>query len=187
MGEKLYRRRRRRAYLDDFQINEDGTYEYAGGRYVYEGTDLQALKRTMSIQAGIMVFSVFLAGCLPAPGLTSPVVLIPYALSLAFSVAAGWSLIRLCKGGNPMRTYIYKETVLRLPTRALIAAGSAALALVGELVFVLYRGYMRGLLRAPGFFLSLTVTLIASALLYKSAKAMRWTPEKKQEERRSHA
>ncbi len=180
MAKKLYQKKRgRRAYLDDFQVNEDGTWVYTGGRYVYQGTDFSSAKKRLGIYAGLMLISAIGAGCLPAPGLTTPLVLIPYALAAAFSVSSCLAFIRLCRGGNPMRTYAYNESVLLLPRRSLITAVSAGASLTGEILFVIQKGYWQGLLRAPGFFLCLIVTFISAVLFNRKAGSMTWTEEKK--------
>lgn len=180
MAKNLYKKRKgRRAYLDDFQINEEGAYEYTGGRYVYPGGDLPSQKRRLLIYGGIMLASVIGGGCLPAPGLNAAVVLIPYALTLIFAVNSCRALFRLCKGGNPMRAYVYKESVARLPKWSLITAVSAGASLTGEILFVIRYGYWKGLLRAPGFFLCLMITFLSSIFLNRASGNMKWEKERK--------
>lgn len=182
MADKIYRRkRRRRAYLDDFQINENGTYEYTGGRYVYQGEDFRPAKIRLGIIAGLMLLSAIMAGCFPAVGINTPLVLIPYAVAAGFAVASCWALIRLVQGGNPMRAYVYQESVLRLPRRALLTAVSSGASLAGELLFVIQNGYWKGLLLAPVFPVCMVITFLTAVLLKTKAEDMKWTEEKREE------
>mgnify|MGYP000217109970 CR=1 FL=1 len=81
------------------------------------------------------------AGMVPAPGAMQQFyVLLPYAGALVAGISAVWALARMSRGGARLRSYVYEETVAKLPLRCLLTGGFAALAAVGECVDVFLNG-----------------------------------------------
>ena len=77
----------------------------------------------------------------PAPGAMQQFyVLLPYAGALVAGISAVWALARMSRGGARLRSYVYEETVAKLPLRCLLTGGFAALAAVGECVDVFLNG-----------------------------------------------
>ena len=81
------------------------------------------------------------AGMVPAPGAMQQFyVLLPYAGALVAGISAVWALARMSRGGARLRSYVYEETVAKLPLRCLLTGGFAALAAVGECMDVFLNG-----------------------------------------------
>ena len=64
----------------------------------------------------------------------------PYAGALVAGISAVWALARMSRGGARLRSYVYEETVAKLPLRCLLTGGFAALAAVGECMDVFLNG-----------------------------------------------
>ena len=81
------------------------------------------------------------AGMVPAPGAMQQFyVLLPYAGALVAGISAVWALARMSRGGARLRSYVYEETVAKLPLRCLLTGVFAALAAVGECMDVFLNG-----------------------------------------------
>lgn len=132
-------RRKRRAYLDQFTKNAAGEYIYEGGHYTFQDTG-KSRKRALTelwLLVGGGTAMVLAGGCIPAPGVGScPYVLVPYVAALIASFSCVWSLGQLTAGGDPMREYVYHDSVEKLPGRALATAVCALLALAGECLYL---------------------------------------------------
>ena len=66
--------------------------------------------------------------------------ILPYAGALVAGISAVWALARMSRGGARLRSYVYEETVAKLPLRCLLTGGFAALAAVGECMDVFLNG-----------------------------------------------
>ena len=81
------------------------------------------------------------AGMVPAPGAMQQFyVLLPYAGALVAGISAVWALARMSRGGARLRSYVYEETVAKLPLRCLLTGVFAALAAVGECMDMFLNG-----------------------------------------------
>ena len=67
-------------------------------------------------------------------------VLLPYAGALVAGISAVWALARMSCGGARLRSYVYEETVAKLPLRCLLTGVFTALAAVGECMDVFLNG-----------------------------------------------
>lgn len=136
-------RRKRRAYLDHFTKNAAGEYIYEGDHYTFQDTG-KSRKRALTelwLLVGCTAAAVLAGGCIPAPGVGNcPYVLVPYVAAIITSFSGIWSLGQITAGGDPMREYVYHDSVEKLPGRALATAACAALALVGEVLFLCLNG-----------------------------------------------
>ena len=124
--------RRGREYLNDFRRDVNGSYLYQGSYRRYTGSMPYAKLR------GLLWA---LAGMVPAPGAMQQFyVLLPYAGALVAGISAVWALARMSRGGARLRSYVYEETVAKLPLRCLLTGVFAALAAVGECMDVFLNG-----------------------------------------------
>ena len=105
-------------------------------------------------------------GCraiLPAPGAMQQFyVLLPYAGALVAGISAVWALARMSRGGARLRSYVYEETVAKLPLRCLLTGVFAALAAVGECMDVFLNGG-QGAIRYAVLFTALAAAAAAAA------------------------
>ena len=124
--------RRGREYLNDFRRDVNGSYLYQGSYRCYTGSMPYAkLRGLLWALCGGALAALAAAGMVPAPGAMQQFyVLLPYAGALA----------RMSRGGARLRSYVYEETVAKLPLRCLLTGGFAALAAVGECMDVFLNG-----------------------------------------------
>lgn len=136
-------RRKRRAYLDHFTKNAAGEYIYEGDHYTYQDTG-KSRKRALTelwLLVGGAAAAILAGGCIPAPGVGNcPYVLVPYVAAIIAVFSCIWSLGQITAGGDPMREYVYHDSVEKLPGRALVTAICAALALAGEVLYLCLNG-----------------------------------------------
>ena len=126
--------RRGREYLNDFRRDVNGSYLYQGSYRRYTGSMPYAKLRGL-------LWALWAAGMVPAPGAMQQFyVLLPYAGALVAGISAVWALARMSRGGARLRSYVYEETVAKLPLRCLLTGGFAALAAVGECMDVFLNG-----------------------------------------------
>lgn len=125
--------RGRRPWLDEIQLGGDGQYAYRGSHMKFSGGD-EAFRRfrlTLGICAALLAVCAVGAGCLNVGTLDNTVwVLVPYMIEVVGTAAFVWSAVRLLLQGNVVRSYIFKQTVQRLPVLTIVTAAAAALTLI---------------------------------------------------------
>ena len=127
-------KRDRRGYLNDFQKDLNGDYQYRGAHCHYAGTaDYSELRRGLWLRCGIGSVLLLAAGCLPgATAGAAAYVTLPYMLALAACGFLIWTLARWTRGGAALRAYVYAQTVKRFPAETLTAAALSALGAAGQ-------------------------------------------------------
>ena len=130
----MARKRERRSYLNDFQKDLNGEYQYRGAHYHYAGAvEYSRLRRSLWLLCGGAAALLLAAGCLPgATKGAAAYVTLPYMLALAVCGCLIWTLARWTRGGAALRAYVYEQTARRLPALALAAGILSALAVVGQ-------------------------------------------------------
>ncbi len=180
MAEK--KKKKRRAYLDAFQKDEKGKYEYRGDFYIWqnEGTELRQELLRLWAACAVMMASLIAAGCVNAPGAVNcAYVLIPYTISFLVGISVCWGMHRLTAGGHPLRAYVYQASIRQIPGRAVCTATGAGAAIAGELVYVLRNGMEE---KTAGFicFILLEGTALAAALsIRRRVCKMKWEKQEK--------
>lgn len=167
MAEK--KKRGRRAYLNDFQKDEKGSYVYQGELYEWKG-ETGMFHRELVLLWGIciaMLAALLMAGCVDAPGAMNCVyVVLPFTASFLLGFSSGWGLWRLTSGGNPLRAYIYEQSVERIPVRIIGTMIGAGTAIAGEIIF-LFRNGFEGKQQEAFLFLLLEGTAFVMALFFR--------------------
>lgn len=165
--------KKHRSYLDDFQRDVNGEYQYRGAHYRYAGMmEYRTLRRSLWLCCGCGSALVLAAGCLPgATAGAAWYVTLPTMLALAACGFLLWTLARWTKGGMTLRAYVHARTVRRLPAEALIAAGMSAFGAVGQGIPLLLGnpanwakiGHFAALAVASGFFIRTHVLMKRTA------------------------
>ncbi len=125
--------RGRRSHLRDFKVDSAGNYVYKGNTYDVQDRETlnRALKLIWAITA-VTSLSVIVQGSIPADGMLNTFyIILPFMLELLCCGLFVYSLIKLTRAGKPLREYIYKATVLKIPARLLalsVFAFASALA-----------------------------------------------------------
>ena len=129
-------RKNKHAYLDDFEKDLNGNYQYRGAHYYYQGTQPRG-----KALAGLWVLCGGGTSCLLAAGFVHGAtahapfwLLLPYMAGLLAGVYVLYLLVRLTAGGDPLRAYIHEQTAQKLPGVCLAAAVLAALTAAAQLV-----------------------------------------------------
>lgn len=156
-------KRGRRSYLDDFQRDVNGEYQYRGAHYRYAGMmEYRTLRRSLWLCCGCGSALVLVAGCLPgATAGAAWYVTLPTMLALVAAGVLLWTTAQWSRGGMTLRAYVHARTVRRLPAEALIAAGMSAFGAVGQGISLLLGnpvnwakiGHFAALAVASGFFI----------------------------------
>ena len=155
--------KKRRSYLDDFQRDVNGEYQYRGAHYRYAGMmEYRTLRRSLWLCCGFGTALVLAAGCLPgATAGAAWYVTLPTMLALVAAGVLLWTTAQWSRGGMTLRAYVHAQTVKRLPAEALIAAGMSAFGAVGQGIALLLEnsvnwakiGHFAALAVASGFFI----------------------------------
>lgn len=155
--------KKHRSYLDDFQRDVNGEYQYRGAHYRYAGMmEYRTLRRSLWLCCGCGSALVLAAGCLPgATAGAAWYVTLPTMLALVAAGVLLWTTAQWSRGGMTLRAYVHARTVRRLPAEALIAAGMSAFGAVGQGISLLLGnpvnwakiGHFAALAVASGFFI----------------------------------
>ena len=171
-------RKNKHAYLDDFEKDLNGNYQYRGAHYRYAGTPSRG--RALSVLwlccGGGAALAVG-AGVLPGATAHAPVwLLLPYMAALITALYAVVVLARLTRGGDPMRAYIHEQTVQKLPFLCVASAVLCGVAAAGQGVAVFADGEQ--LLGTHGVFILFEIAACAAfAAAAGIVKKMPWNRE----------
>ncbi len=174
-SEKKYKGRR--AYLNDFKLNDKGEYNYEGILYAWAG-EKEAYRSTLLTLWVLGVLQMIMsvsAGFVEAPGIMDAFyVILPYIISMVAGVSVLWAVIRMTEGKVPLRAYVYKASVAALPVRSLIVMIAAGIAAVGEICYVIANGTQGKTALIVLFIVLEAVTVISSIGIFKKVQNMPW-------------
>ncbi len=164
-----------RPWLDDIQLDGSGKYAYKGSHMKFSGDEAQRkrfLWRLGLPMAGAAVCTVA-AGCLNVGDADNTMyVLIPYMIEVIAAVAFVWSSVRLLLGGSILRSYVFDQTVKRLPVLAVLLALGAAATLTGAAVFLILHQTIDA---ATAVYLLLHAAVCALSLFgFKALRKAKW-------------
>ena len=141
-GKTPKKRTGRRAYLNDFKLNERGEYVYRGKMMGYAGvTAYGSYLGILAAAAAAMVLLTVGAECLPAAALSKfGLTVIPWLGQMAFVFLAAYAVFKILTGKNPMRAYVYKASVGKLDTRLTLAMAFSFFTALEETIYILIQG-----------------------------------------------
>lgn len=172
MAEK---RRRTKAYLDDFKKTASGEYSYEGALYnMTEEGRKKSLLCLWLLLCGIGVL-LLACGCIPAAGMDHSFwALLPYAASwIAFAFVCN-GMYRMTAGGNPLREYVYEASVQKFPHRLKAVELCAALTIAGDAVYLIRNGFEGKLLYTVIFLLLEALIILLAAVMDRQILKMDW-------------
>ena len=174
------KKKKHRAYLDSFQKNEKGTYEYTGNVYQFQGTKDQEneLRRELLKLWGlctVLMGCLITAGCISAPGMDNCFyVLLPYTAALMAGISEFWALCRLTSGSDPLKEYVYESSVVKMPGRAVLTVSCIGMSMIGELVYICFHG-IGEMMACFCIFVVMNFLAAASAILMRrQIQGMTW-------------
>ena len=172
-------RKKRRAYLQDFVRNADGTYEYVGTAYAYSaenGTPRKAFLARVAVCSAVCAASVALKGTVPSPGTdNSPFVLLPYAACAIAMLIFLWATAGILFSGDPIREYKLERAVRPIMRRAAAFAIAEGLCAVGETVFIIMNGVGDKLIGAIAFYALCALGAASAMYVGRTVSSAKWT------------
>ncbi|MCD7744647.1 MAG: hypothetical protein LUI13_05090 [Lachnospiraceae bacterium] len=168
-------RKGRRAYLDEYEMDDSGRYVYTGTAYVWK-SPRKASMRTLWLLAAASFGAQLAAGCVSNTGMNGRAwVLLPYAAAIAASVSLVWGNYTLADGGEKIPGHIYRKSVEALPIRALLTAVFSSIAIVGELVNLLWQSQFTGSISGALLYaLAEAGSLVFAVLLRIAVRRLEW-------------
>ncbi len=128
----------RRAYLDDFKLQENGEYAYEGALYVYQGDWQKCRKQLWSLCAALGVLTIA-AGVVPSGGMMNTFyVILPYVGEFTAAVFFFYAVLRLTSRDEKIREYIYTKTFDRFNGYFLFLFIFSVMCLLGEAVHMIF-------------------------------------------------
>ena len=167
-------RKNKRAYLDDFQRDLNGNYQYCGAHCHYVG---KTPRKTVLLRLWLLCggAAALTAGAGFVPGATAHVpayVSLSYVAALLAAVYALYTLLRMTAGGEPLRAYLHEQTAEKLPGRCTLAAVLCAVSAAGQGIATLASTQNRASNVTYRVFLVLAAAGYLAAV--KVAKAMKY-------------
>ena len=158
-------KRGRKSYLRDFEKAADGSYVYKGETWRADSTlRRQLLIKLWALQA-VMLLAVLLPGFVTTAGLlNSFYVILPYVFWVISAFYLAYMLGNMTFGGNPLRDYVYKRSVVSYKPCAMAAFAGAFLTALGMSVFLVRGGSGEGVAVC---FACCAAQMIASVLIKK--------------------
>ena len=133
----------RRAYLNDFKLDEQGKYVYRGKMMGYEAEKISygAYLRMITISViGMLLFTVG-AECLPAVSLSRfGLTVIPWLGQMAAVFVTAYGAFKILTGRNPMRSYVYRSSVEKMDGRLAVSMMFSFFTAFEETIYILVKG-----------------------------------------------
>ena len=174
MADKKKKRPGRRDYLNDFHQNVAGEYMNTGQTHAWKSPRSRTLLKLWLCAVAALGTAVA-AGCIPNTGMERRVwALIPYVLMLISSGVQGWFLYKLTDGGDPVRDYVWRASVPRLPTVGIVTGILAFASIVAEIANI-YAPNFAG--RLPFALVLIALDVLAGATsvaLSRTVKGLEW-------------
>ena len=127
-------KKKKRAYLDDFEKEADGTYIYKGYLYRYKGNWKENI-RGLWIRTGLLIAAVVAAGLVPSAGMMNTAyVILPYTAQMTVSALFAFGVLKLSASGSEVKEYIYQRSYERFRPYLFMLFVLSAMTLAGELI-----------------------------------------------------
>ena len=127
---------RKRAYLDDFKLGDDGSYSYEGTiwRWAHPEQRTSLLGPAWRLVGGAVACLVG-AGFVPLSSMSFPALMtLPYVAAIVSQALVLVSLWRIWRGGNELRDHVYQKAVPALSAKVTVAMVAAFAGGIGALV-----------------------------------------------------
>lgn len=133
-------KKKRNAYLDDFQKSASGEYIYNGKFLEFNGDEnlFKSIKLRMYVLTAIGVVISLVSGILPVPGaIDSWYIILPYALEIILLCMGLYKELRFFRNGKKVREYIYEKTFKEFKGIFYTALIGSTLSLLGETIYAI--------------------------------------------------
>ena len=174
------RKKNRQSRLSHYQRTVSGEFVYTGDymAYVDGGKSRKRLLMELWTLGAAAMICLLAGGFLPVESFRGcGYVLFPYIAALLAVVAVLWYLGELTGGGEPLKTYVYASTVLRIPRLAVLSAIGAVLCVLGQVIRCAKNGSCA---QAEFLFMMLeAVGAVLMVLLRQSLNRTQWRKQDK--------
>lgn len=129
---------RKRKHLDDFELTEDGSYVYRGAFWHWDRPqERDTFLRAAWLLTAVAATCLIAAGFVPVSALGRAVLtLVPYAVAVVFLALETASLLRLTRGGDPLRDHVYQASIPTWGAKLAVALVAANAGGIGALINV---------------------------------------------------
>lgn len=134
------KKKNKRAYLDDFILNEQGQYEYKGIIYKIENTDFN-LKNT-TIMFIVSFICIIIGGIIPFSGsMHAFYIIMPYIVEIALFGLLSYALFEFATHHKELREYIYLKSYDKFKPYTSILIGNMGLSVLCTIVYSFINGF----------------------------------------------
>lgn len=154
--------RRKREYLDDFVISEDGEYEYQGTLWHWGSPEERTafLREAWTAIAGAVACEIA-AGFIPVSAMGNAFyVLLPYLAVMGILLFTAFRVAKLASEKDALRDHVYQKVIVPLPGWLMVGCVAALASAVGELLYLMLESRFN-----PLALLYIALLLGAAALL----------------------
>lgn len=177
---KKTEKKKRRAYLSDFTRDSSGKYRYEGDVYVLDERSRLTRKGfilRIALSLAASVGAVAGEGLVPAPGMdNSPIVLIPFALSLVALLVLLWAEAGIIFAEYPLRKYKYDRHIRTMPIRSIVFAAAEGVLIICQTVHIAIYGTGGKVPAALFFYFFCVVGAVAALCAGNTAEISLWVP-----------
>ena len=170
-------KKKRRSYLDNYQRGMNGEFYYTGQFMRFEGTaEERGVVTRFLIGLCIALAALFIGSGLVDGGKlwNTFYVLIPFALEAVFLAIMIYKIIRFAWQKEPVKEYVYKQTVPAFMGMAIAAAIAAVVEAIACVVYIMIAEEV--VLRACIIFIVIKVVSAALLVIFRFwFKKFRWT------------
>lgn len=132
-------KKNKRAYLDDFVLNEQGKYEYKGIIYNVNGSynNKYLLFRIVGIAICIVI-----AGIVPFSGsMHAFYIIFPYVFEVVLAALLVYAYVYFFSNIKQLREYIYQKSFERFKPYTSLLIGNCGLSFICTIVYSLFNGF----------------------------------------------
>lgn len=173
------KRKSKRDYLNNFHVDLNGQYAYAGKVVSFDGStqEYTAKTRYMAAASAALMAVVIAGGCLSGAGITNCFyVILPYIVEVGGAGGLLYAAVKLVRANQPIREYVFKASFEKIHGRSRVTMAAAACGLAGNILFVALNGF-EGRVLSTVFYMGLK---IISAVLAASVTGTATTMKFKQ-------
>ena len=130
----------KRAYLDDFILNEQGQYEYKGIIYKIQNTDFEL--KSLIIMLVLSFVCIIAGGIIPFSGsMHAFYIIMPYIVEIVLFGLLSYAFFEFCTHYKELREYIYKKSYEKFKPYTSILIGNMGLSVICTLVYSVFNGF----------------------------------------------
>ncbi len=168
---------KRKEYLNDFKLNEEGKYEYKGLLHELDEKDLSFRKvKQILILIDVLVLCTFIvAGLVQAVGVMNAVyVTMPYVFAFFAIAVLTFKVVMLHFNHYPIRDYDFKATVEKFNSYSMIIIFLTICTLIGELFYIIRYGIEMYLSGTIIFIVCMIVACIVEISFNRFNRKLKW-------------